>query len=186
MFCKFTKVSYADVTIEYGPFTRKGWYSIEGTEDPLFVSTIDDIKKLDLEGYKAYVLGGALEGWLTWDIDIALIGTPSKEAYDLMWKICAIGFTHGIYIDIQLKETIDNCILNCGGIDKWDGTYIPEMSYEITNYFSNSSAPEGNRKHYKTGPFGLWFRLIQYPFDKNIKRHQDGHKFRSPVPIEEL
>jgi len=66
---------------------------------------INKLLNLNWKNYKLYLVGGALQGWQTKDIDICILGPlDEKKIFDLMEKARSIGPFDIFYIKDELKS----------------------------------------------------------------------------------
>tara|TARA_R110002167_G_scaffold143766_7_gene333338 strand:- start:1449 stop:1847 length:399 start_codon:yes stop_codon:yes gene_type:complete len=53
---------------------------------------LNDLLKINWQGFKLYLVGGVLEGWETKDIDICILGEPNnKQLFNSMEEARALG-----------------------------------------------------------------------------------------------
>lgn len=166
--------------IQFGDKVCENWYGFNDFNHEKVQANITEVisRPEIFEGFDLYITGGILEGWLTWDIDWALIGpynsTKIKEA--LEW-ITNIGFKHGIYPDVTYSEKLFD-------LNDWQKTRDCEdrWLYRTSNIFIK----EGNAmdlSNYKKVEDGLYRYWSECPFDKNIKMDKKGHKYNKPIKI---
>ena len=180
-------------TISYGTFTGKNWLAIGGTHHPLFQIFVRELKhlqkqgKINFKGYSLYVCGGILEDWLSWDVDLVLIGKPSLMAYKILYNIKKLAFIYKVYIDVNLQPSIKGVMLNCGNISKWDSNFFTIKAWEISNKFVIDDF-EGNKKirlyKWKKSKYNLYEEDKIYPFQKNLNKYQnEGFVYSKPYKI---
>lgn len=176
--------------LKYGPFSGAMWFAIGGYKHPLFKAIVREIwamhkaNQYNIQDYELYVCGGLLEDWVSWDIDMVLVGPKSLDAYNIMYKIKKLGFVYRVYIDINLQQTSEGVFLNCGGINS-DTEDIYIDAYEIANVF----AKDGSKNLYQwpQDDFGLYKRELRHPFAKNLLKYQEeGYLYKSPKEIKEF
>lgn len=187
------RTEFWEGSFTYGPFSEKNWFAIGGINHPLFKALVRELGhlqargKIDFSRYKLYACGGVLEDWVSWDVDMVLVGPPSLMAYKIMYQLKRLGFIYRVYIDVNLQPSIDGVMLNCGGIDSWDGVPIPMKAWEISNHFVKIE-PDGETLdklfQWPRVQYDLYERDISYPFTKNLDKYrEEGYIYRKPILI---
>lgn len=166
--------------IKYHTYSADVWYGIPSPNHPIFKNLVKriltEVKYLD--EFDLYVIGGALEEWVSWDVDLALIGDYQPTKIKSIFEgIMEIGFDMGIYTDLHYQKklwrvdeySLDND--NSEEVDCW--------------HLSNTFTKRGNVTVYESHiPMdGLYKTKIKYPFDKHIERIQNGYKYKSPIKL---
>ena len=88
-----------------GGYTFIPW--MESTDDNLYKGCLEDLLKLDWDGYELYLVGGLLQGWKTTDIDICITGTIGDDLIPLMQEAAKLG-PFDLYYVKSLNEIKDN------------------------------------------------------------------------------
>jgi hypothetical protein len=175
--------------LEYGPFKGRFWYGIGGYKHPLFRAIAREIKAMyavnqfNIQDYGLWLCGGILEDWVSFDVDMVLIGAPSEDAYKTLHKIKHLGFLYGVYIDINLQEDSQGIFINCGGIANAESIQV--RAYEISNIY----VQEGNKTEYPwiESDYQLFEKKLTYPFKKNLdKFRESGYIYNSPKLMTEI
>jgi len=162
--------------IEYGGYSSNIWYGIPSIEHPLFKTLIDRINSEVeyLEEFELYIIGGALEEWVSWDIDFVLVGEyqPDKVK-SIFQKIVEIGFGMGIYTDLhyQKKLRIWSKLKSSEEVEVW----------HLSNTFTKNNHTKVYKNH--TPMDGLYKTTIKYPVKKVLERIKEGYKYKSPIKI---
>lgn len=173
-----TRVYNGNITL--GPYSADKWYGINDLNHPKNQIIIEQIlmKPELLEGFEIYVVGGILEGWLTWDIDLAIIGPyEPKKIKKIMHHMCSIGFENGIYPDVTYADKVFD-------LHDWQktGHCDSRWLYRLSNYFSKDGEIF-NMKNYQVTDEGLFKYFSMCPLPKNVEKDADGHKYKKPVRI---
>lgn len=166
--------------IEYGGYSSNIWHGIPDLEHPMVKTLISRIRSevKYLDEFELYVIGGALEEWISWDIDFGLVGEYQPEKIKSIFeKITEIGFGMGIYTDLHYQKKlwrIDEYSLendNSEEVDAW----------HLSNTFTKNDHTEVYNNHILID--GLYKTTIKYPFEKHIERIKEGYKYKSPIKI---
>ena len=180
-----------DGYLEYGRFKGSKWFAIGGYRHPLFKAITREIEwlygqnKYNIRDYTIYVCGGLLEDWVSWDVDMVLVGKRNSDAFEILSALKEIGFRYRVYIDANLQETAEGVLMNCGGMKDYDGRELTIAAYEISNRF----VKDGDVSVYDwpLGDYMLHERELVYPFTKNlVKYKKEGYLYRPPITIEKL
>jgi hypothetical protein len=161
-------------TVEYYKYKKQGWIGIGGIEHPLYKQLIDNIESRLPEYYKKYdiwVVGGLLQDWLSWDIDLVITGGDirnNREIHTIMDTIIKCGFDMGMYCDVcytrklwdptvdevtysmdkELLSITDKCIINGEKLDL--SHYIPEGNlFKRTDTFPPDKYSNNSNREYK-------------------------------------
>ena len=69
---------------------------------------INEIKQIpNIDHFDVYILGGILEDWITWDLDVVVTGELKPNYLKrILRDIAAIGFNNKFYIDAVFKEKL--------------------------------------------------------------------------------
>jgi len=183
--------------IEYGNFRANNWFSIGGFRHPLFRAICRDLAHqftrgiVDLSNHEVFVCGGLLEPWMSWDIDMVVIGEPNNDAKRLMYELKRLGFLYHLYIDVNLQQDLQGINLNCGGLSSWDQKKFTYDAFEIANKWGRSELDGSNQVtevyDWQPMPNGLYKRRITYPFDKNLSKfRQDGYIYHTPIKLKDF
>ena len=169
-------------TIEYHKFKETNWYAIGGTKHPLFKTLVSRIKNecSDLSDFKLYVVGGTLENWMSWDIDLLLIGkyNPTKIK-SVMEDILRISFDLHLYVDITFYEKL-------WAIHEYCKTGKPEeeiKAYQVSNHF----VKDGNKLNldeWKLNADGLYCKNSKFPMQKHINARKVGYIYHPPILLD--
>lgn len=166
--------------IQFGDRIREIWYGFDDFNHEKVQANIAEVisKPHLFKGFDLYIMGGILEGWLTWDIDWFLVGPymPDKIKEVFNW-IEEVGFKHGIYPDNTYSKKLVS-------LNHWQNTRKFEAGWHYKN--SNLFIKEGKRanmSNYEKTDNGLYKRWTDAPFAKNIKMDKKGHKYKKPIKI---
>lgn len=172
-----TRVWNGEIT--YGEFRARNWFGVGGVGHPLVRCVLDRLSEQPgWSDYNAYLCGGVLEPWLTWDIDIVLVGDlRSKDVGGLLRRCVAVGFDLHLYVDVQFRETD-------AGLTRDDDPYRegdPFYSYEYSDRFVR----DGVRKSMEGyEPYAGMVRCRRrYPPTKMVQRRRSGHTYRRPIRL---
>lgn len=165
--------------IQYGFYSANEWFSVGGWNHPLFQANLREVKsKPELfEGFNLYITGGLLEDWQSWDVDWVLTGPydPVRIKLALNW-ITKSGFENRLYPDVHYSKDIFS-------LYDWQngGNGYSDWLYELSNVFIKDGVQTD--MSYCQEVDGLYRRWNNYPFEKNLKRHSEGYKYKKPVQI---
>jgi|TARA_B110000967_G_C18591545_1_gene414701 hypothetical protein len=161
-------------TVEYYKYKKQGWIGIGGIEHPLYKQLIDNIESRLPEYHKKYdiwVVGGLLQDWLSWDIDLVITGGDirnNREIHTIMDTIIKCGFDMAMYCDVcytrklwdptvdevtysmdkELLSITDKCIINGEKLDL--SHYIPEGDlFKRTDTFPPDKYSNNSNREYK-------------------------------------
>ena len=165
-------------TIEYHTFKGTNWYAIGGIKHPLFQTLVSRIKtEVDfLDDFDLYVVGGTLENWVSWDIDLLLIGeyNPSKIK-SVMYQILEISFDLHLYVDV----TFYNKLWDIHGYCKRGRPLEKIKAYQISNYFVKNGI-RSDLSEYKYED-GLFCKNQEFPMKKHIDARSRGYIYDKPI-----
>ena len=173
-----TRVWYG--SIQYGPFSATNWFSIGGVEHPLFKTLISRIKSEvpEVYNFELYTMGGILENWMSWDVDLALIGEYKPDLIKKCFEgIIGIAFDLHLYVDLQYQEKLWR-------IDEFSKTgQLNEIheNYELSNCFVRNGEIK-DLSHYQLID-GIYKRNVIYPYPKHIKKYEEGYVYKSPLRL---
>ena len=104
-------VEHSNDKISYHHYESDQWYGVGGPNNPIFKYLVQRIDFRTFMHYEIYVLGGILEPWLSWDVDIVV--KPPEGGYydpqgirDTMEGICKAGFEVGLFPDVSYTDDI--------------------------------------------------------------------------------
>ena len=164
-------------TIQYGKYIGHKWYGFTSHQHPLVQKCINSIQNSpeNFEGYDLYLVGGILEGWLTWDLDFALHGPydPPKIKKGLNW-ITEVCFDHHIYPDPIYQEL---STWNPNTID-----YHERWGYNISNKFIKDGE-EKDLSNYIKVEEGLYKHIELVPYEKQRIKLKEGYKYQIPIKL---
>jgi len=167
-------------TIEYHSHSATNWFSIGGIEHPLFKTLVSRIKSdvPEVYNFELYTMGGILEDWMSWDIDLALIGEYNPKLIKKCFEgIVKIGFDLHLYVDVQYQHKLWR-------IDTYSKTgQLDEIheNYELSNYFAKDGQIQ-DLSYYELID-GIYKRNVIYPYPKHIKKHAEGYVYKSPLRL---
>lgn len=167
-------------TIQYGDHSGDTWYGISDHNHPILLRNITEVvSKPELfEGFQLYVVGGILEGWLTWDIDWTLVGPyePERIKLALDW-LTGVGFKHSLYPDVCYTEELMD-------LYAWQqGSHLEDRwIYRLSNTFVKNGTQTKDLSNYEPID-GMWRYWQTCPFIKNIQKDSEGHKYKKPIRI---
>jgi hypothetical protein len=167
-------------TLQFGEYKADYWFGADNINAPIVQNVINRVKSRPelFEGFELYIIGGILEGWLTWDIDWVLIGpyNPSKIKQALHW-ITAVGFDAGLYPDVTYTDKIFD-------VNDWQNTKETQRLtiYRTSNLFIKNGIETKNLSHYFPKD-GLYTYQETYPLKKQIERLEQGYKYQKPFKI---
>jgi hypothetical protein len=165
-------------TIEYHNLKEVGWYGIGGPEHPLFKTLIDRSlsESKYISEYQLYVVGGLLEEWISWDIDLAIIGeydpVKIKEIAETVMKI---SFELRVFVDFHFQRKLWPVHL----YSKYGGYEEYHDCYRLSNNFKNNGNPQDLSNLVEVD--GLYMHTIHYPFQKHITRREEGYIHKAPL-----
>ena len=141
--------------IEYGGYSSNIWYGIQSIDNPLFKTLVDRINSevKYLEEFELYVIGGALEEWVSWDIDFGLIGEyQPHKIKSIFEKITEIGFGMGIYTDLHYQKKlwrIDEYSLDNDISEEVEAWHLSDSftKNDHTEVYNNHTAMDGLYKN---------------------------------------
>ena len=166
--------------IQFGDLLGFKWYGFDDYNHSQVQANIKEvISRPELfKGFELYITGGILEGWLTWDIDWAIVGPYQPQKIKKIFKwIIEIGFEHNIYPDVTYaKKLFDLHDWQNGGVceDRWiyrqSDTFVKEgVRQDLSNYIKVED------DFYK-----YWCTC---PFDKNIEMNSKGYRYKKPIRV---
>jgi len=164
--------------MEYHTYKGVGWFGIGGKEHPLFKTLINRIltESQYISDYKFYVSGGLLEDWVSWDIDLLIIGEfDSIKIKEVLEVMVRVGFELKLFVDPLWCPALwpQHLYSKYGG---FDATY---ECYRLSNNFKrNGEAADLSHFEYVDG---LYKQVIQYPFEKHKKRRSEGYFYKEPL-----
>jgi hypothetical protein len=173
-----TRVWYGE--IQYGSFSAKNWFSIGGIEHPLFKTLINRIKQEvpEIYNFELYTMGGILEDWMSWDVDLALVGDYKPDLIKRCFEgVVGIAFDLHLYVDIQYQKELWRIDVFS---ESGDLNEIHD-NYELSNFFSRNGEIE-DLSHYEYVD-GIYKRKVIYPFPKHIEKRNEGHSYKSPIRL---
>ena len=168
--------------ITYGKLTGVRWTSIKGMDDEIFQQFIYFLNNIEWnDEYSVYVVGGVIEGWETWDIDMALVGPyrpPVIHKYfDIINTLC---FTLGVYPDLKYFPSEDDMFK----FEDWiDGNQEMETLkvFEWSDYFACNGE---RRKLVGEWVDGLFVREVNAPFARQLEKYyNEGRVCKNPIKI---
>jgi hypothetical protein len=165
-------------TVEYHNLKQSGWFGIGGPDHPLFKTlvsrTLSESKYIS--EYKLYVIGGLLEEWVSWDIDLAIIGEYDPiKIKEIFETIMRLSFELRIFTDLHYQRKLWPVHL----YSKYGGYEEEHECYRLSNNFKNNENPQdlSDLKYVD----GLYVHTIKYPFEKHIQRRSDGYIHKEPL-----
>ena len=171
-------------TIEVGKYSSDEWYGFYDRFHPKITENIKEIltKPKLFKDFELYVVGGILEDWLTWDMDLAIVGKYKPEKHEqiiqaLDW-IMECGFKHKIYPDCTFSEKLFD-------LHKWQGTgrLAHRWIYRNTLEFTKNGKPKPLQHYLEVKPGGLYRHWMKCPYDKNEEKSKEGYKYSKPVRL---
>tara|TARA_B110000977_G_C10824967_1_gene395745 strand:- start:38 stop:574 length:537 start_codon:yes stop_codon:yes gene_type:complete len=165
-------------TVEYYKYKRQGWIGIGGIEHPLYKQLIDNIESRLPEYHKKYniwVVGGLLQDWLSWDIDLVITGgdiIDQSEIYTMMDIIIKCGFDMGMYCDVCYTRRL------------WDPTIDEAMDMDLWS-ITDKCIINGEKldlSHYKLEG-NLFKRTDPFPPQKYINKDNGEYKDAKPIKL---
>lgn len=171
-----TEVWYGEV--EYHTYKEVGWFGIGGPDHPLFKTLVSRIlsESKYISDYKLYTVGGLLEEWVSWDVDLALIGeynpTKIKEIFE---TIVRISFELHLFTDCHFQRQLWPVHL----YSKYGGYEEQHECIRLSNNFKRNGTPQdlSNLEYID----GLYSQMISYPFQKHIERRENGYVYKEPL-----
>jgi|TARA_R110000803_G_scaffold203343_1_gene268869 hypothetical protein len=167
-----------DGKIEYHTYTQVGWLAIGGPTHPLFQTLLNRTlsESQHISDYKLYVIGGLLEDWVSWDIDLAIIGEYDplkiKEIFETITKI---SFELRIFTDLHFQKELWPIDL----YSKYGGYEQEHECIRLSNNFKNNDVRQDLSGLIPID--GLYKQTISYPFPKHIKRKSEGYMYKAPL-----
>jgi len=167
-------------TIEYHTYKETNWFAIGGINHPLFKTLISRINQEieDLKYFDLYVVGGALEDWVSWDVDFAVIGQyyPQK-IYNVLDGISRISFDLHLYCDAHFQKKLWKPDV----WGKYDTGEIDHECWELSNHFVRDGR-KWDLSHYEYSD-GLYKKVMSYPFPKHISKKKEGYIYHAPIKV---
>ena len=167
-----------DGVVEYHTLKADGWFGIGGPSHPLFKTLINRTlsESKYISEYKLYVVGGLLEEWISWDVDLAIIGDYNPvKIKEIFETIINISFELRVFTDLHYQRKLwpVHLYLKYGGYEE------DHECWRLSNNFKNNGKPQdlSNLKSID----GLYVHTIHYPFEKHIQRKQDGYIHKEPL-----
>ncbi len=159
--------------IKYGDYQCSSWSGVIGLDDPLFKMWFASVKQY-LTGYEFWVYGGAIEDWLTYDVDATIIGPldPSYINY-MLDNIVRVSFEYGIFPDI--KYSIDGKLFNWS---EWVDTRETVLCKYA--YYKPTMEVNGRRVYWGSKENDLWVAERLWPMQKAISKN---HNFKDPIKL---
>jgi hypothetical protein len=176
------KTLISNCKIRYGDFYGKNWFGVGGIQHPVAKNIIKKIKS-DLSNfldkrYQLWLMGGILEDWITWDLDMVIIGPyePLKIKTALTMAI-KTGFNNHLFVDINYKEKLWRNDLYTAGLCE-PGYYL---QYEYSSYFEKDSIVK-TMDGYEACD-GL-YKLNKFnPAKKLVEAKNKGYIYQAPVQL---
>lgn len=169
-----------DGTIQYGPFTATNWYAIGGPNHPLFKTLLDRFKSEipELRDYELYTIGGLIEEWISWDIDLFLLGKYDPPTIrNMLYQMHKIAFDLHLYIDLHFTSSL--------WVPRKDenGNYEKfwTHNYELSNLFVRDEIRIDLSEYEEID--GLWRMKHYLPYQKHIERLESGTFYKPPVKL---
>ena len=167
-------------SIQFHRFSANNWFGIGGPNHPLFKTLITRINNEVpfLDEFELFAIGGILEDWISWDIDLALIGEYQPEKIKTIFeKIYEISFDLHIFVDLHYQ-----CKL--WRVDKYSMGENNQEEIECW-HLSNSFTRDNNTTLYDEFQYvdGLYKTTIKYPMPKHIEKVTGGYVYHSPIKL---
>ncbi len=165
--------------IKYYGFSEYYWYTVGGPKHPLFKYLVEKIKQRTNDDYEIYIIGGILEPWVSWDVDVVITGgtyNPRSIKYN-MEAIVRTGFEIKIFCDAHYQEQLWR-------IDRWSKD-LPNCAgkhtcYELANCFER----DGEVIYYDFEPVdGIYRRTWEVPLPKHYEKKEEGHIYKPPIKV---
>jgi hypothetical protein len=168
-----------EIKLQYGEFIGNSWLGIGGPEHPVIKKIITEIQNiLDINHFDVFIIGGILEDWITWDLDVVITGEfKSYKLKKILGEIVKIGFENQFYIDVVYKENIwrvDKMTKESSNIER-------NCIWEYSNVFRRND--EWIKKYIFYLDEGLYRRLYYLPQFKHIKMINQGYRYKEPLQI---
>lgn len=173
-----TEVWYGN--IQFHRFSADNWFGLGGPTHPIFKTLVTRINNEVpyLDEFELFAIGGILEDWISWDVDLALIGEYRPDKIKTIFeKICEIGFDLHIFVDTHYQSKLWR-------VDEYSmGNDIEEEieCWHITNSFTR----DGNTTIYDNFEYvdGLYKTTIKYPMQKHIEKVNQGYVYHPPIKL---
>lgn len=165
--------------LQYGEFTNSEWIGVGGPEHPVVKKIIEEIQNIPkIDDFDVFILGGILEDWVTWDLDVVITGEfKPKHLQRLLREIVKIGFDNKFYIDAVFKEKLWRIDL----MTPEDLLYEQSWIWEYSNMFKRNDEWIQKFKFYPD--HGLFRRLYYFPLPKHVDKINQGYKYKKPLQI---
>ena len=170
---------YWEGKLQYGEFIGESWLGLGGPEHPVMKKIISEIQQIpNIDHFDVFILGGILEDWITWDLDLVVTGELKHNYLQrILRDIAKIGFDNKFYIDAVFKEklwridlmTLDNTM----DVEGW--------VWEYSNFIKKNDKLIQKFKYYPQD--GLFKRYYYLPFPKHIEKLEQGYRYKKPVQI---
>ena len=115
--------------IQLGDRVGDEWFGFTDINHPYLQDMIAEIleSKELFEGYNLWIVGGIIEGWMTWDMDWVVTGPYDPiKVQELLLFITDIGFKYKVYPDAIYCAEVYN-------INDYDYKSSSRWNYRCTN-----------------------------------------------------
>ena len=164
--------------IKFHTFEADTWYGIDGPNHPLFKELhsriLNEVPYLD--EFQLYAIGGVLEDWVSWDIDLALIGEYQPiKIREIFEEIMRISFDMNLYVDVHYQDRLWR-------VDKMTSDNLMEENIECW-HLANSFTKNGHTDFYDKYVLvdGLYKTTMKYPFPKHVEKIKSGYRYNPPL-----
>lgn len=84
-------------------------YFLKGTQDPLFINFLNNIKNINFYNYNLWLVGGMTRNKLTKDIDLILEGKDIKYFYEINNNLINLSLKLNLVVDIWFQSDFKEC-----------------------------------------------------------------------------
>ena len=158
--------------IQYGHLVARNWFGVGGVSHPLVQSILADIVDSKLTtSFDIYLAGGILQDWITWDMDMVLVGPFDPSGVrDALEVAVRAGFQHHLFVDIHFVP------------DPHDPLKIPEHSdfevYQWSDIWIRSGESSDACRY--VADRGLYRKTMRIPTAKMIQGRREGVVYHPP------
>ena len=159
--------------ITFGPHRASGWHRVYGRHDPVVTGLIREVVGHPLlSPFDLLLVGGVLEPWPTWDIDLVLVGCYQPSAIlKALGLLVEAGFRHHVFVDASYVRREDYPVAD--QIARFDRFDLSDQFFK--DGMRLSKGPAAVRID------GLYRREMRVPSEKMISKIRAGHRYQPPL-----
>lgn len=165
--------------LQLGEFIESQWIGVGGPEHPVIKKIIREIQEIPkIDEFNVYILGGILEDWVTFDLDVVLTGELKPNYLQrILREIVKIGFDNHFYIDVVFKEKLWRIDLMTPENHQEEQGWV----WEYSSLFKRNDELIQKFRYYPEN--GIFKRYYWLPFPKHIEKINSGYRYKKPVQI---